>query len=131
MAKKATRKAGSRKAPRAKVIAGPDERAVLEVPAPAPLSAVIGQQRAVARLEEAMASGRLHHAWIFHGPEGVGKFTTALAWAALLLDPTTAERVLGQIQTQVQKTPFSFLQRAESDNVDWRSGETYRGAFPY
>ncbi len=90
MAKKATRKAGSRKAPRAKVIAGPDERAVLEVPAPVPLSAVIGQQRAVARLEEAMASGRLHHAWIFHGPEGVGKFTTALAWAALLLDPTTA-----------------------------------------
>lgn len=28
-----------------------------------------------------------------------------------------AERVLGQIQTQVQKTPFSFLQRAESDNL--------------
>jgi flagellar motor switch protein FliG len=33
------------------------------------------------------------------------------------LDPKVAERVLGQIQTQVQKTPFSFLQRAESDNL--------------
>ena len=33
------------------------------------------------------------------------------------LDPKTAERVLAQIQTQVQKTPFSFLQRAESDNL--------------
>lgn len=33
------------------------------------------------------------------------------------LDPTTAERLLSQIQTQVQKTPFSFLQRAESDNL--------------
>jgi len=33
------------------------------------------------------------------------------------LDPKTAERVLAQIQTQVQKTPFSFLQRAESENL--------------
>lgn len=33
------------------------------------------------------------------------------------LDPGIAERVLGQIQTQVQKTPFSFLQRAESENL--------------
>jgi len=33
------------------------------------------------------------------------------------LDPKVAERVLAQIQTQVQKTPFSFLQRAESDNL--------------
>lgn len=33
------------------------------------------------------------------------------------LDPTMADRVLGQIQTQVQKTPFSFLQRAESENL--------------
>lgn len=33
------------------------------------------------------------------------------------LDPKTAERVLQQIQTQVQKKPFSFLQRAESENL--------------
>lgn len=33
------------------------------------------------------------------------------------LDPNVAERLLSQIQTQVQKTPFSFLQRAESDNL--------------
>lgn len=33
------------------------------------------------------------------------------------LDPKVAERVLQQIQTQVQKKPFSFLQRAESDNL--------------
>lgn len=33
------------------------------------------------------------------------------------MDPKLAERVLGQIQTQVQKTPFSFLQRAESENL--------------
>jgi flagellar motor switch protein FliG len=33
------------------------------------------------------------------------------------MDPTKADRVLQQIQTQVQKTPFAFLQRAESENV--------------
>ena len=33
------------------------------------------------------------------------------------LDPKIAERVLQQIQTQVQKTPFAFLQRAESENL--------------
>ena len=33
------------------------------------------------------------------------------------LDPKQAERVLQQIQTQVQKTPFAFLQKAESENL--------------
>ena len=33
------------------------------------------------------------------------------------MDPKQAERVLAQIQTQVQRTPFAFLQRAESENL--------------
>ncbi|MFG0327926.1 MAG: flagellar motor switch protein FliG [Phycisphaerales bacterium JB037] len=33
------------------------------------------------------------------------------------MDPKQAERILGQIQTQVQKTPFAFLQKAESENL--------------
>jgi len=33
------------------------------------------------------------------------------------MDNKAAERMLGQIQTQVQKTPFAFLQRAESENL--------------
>jgi len=33
------------------------------------------------------------------------------------LDSKTAEKVLARIQTQVQKTPFSFLQKAESENL--------------
>ncbi|MEM0983803.1 MAG: flagellar motor switch protein FliG [Planctomycetota bacterium] len=33
------------------------------------------------------------------------------------LDPKLADRIISQIQTQVQKTPFSFLQRAESENL--------------
>jgi flagellar motor switch protein FliG len=33
------------------------------------------------------------------------------------LDPKEAEKVLSKIQTHVQKTPFSFLQKAESENL--------------
>lgn len=33
------------------------------------------------------------------------------------LEPGVADRVLQQIQTQVQKTPFAFLQKAESENL--------------
>ncbi len=33
------------------------------------------------------------------------------------LDPSEAERILQQIQTQVRKTPFSFLQKAETQNL--------------
>lgn len=96
MAKKVTKKSAAKKPPKAKVMGGPpEERAVLELPAPVPLASIIGQDRAIGQLQDAMASGRLHHAWIFHGPEGVGKFTAALAWAALLLDPTTAKELSG------------------------------------
>jgi DNA polymerase-3 subunit delta' len=53
------------------------------------LSGIIGQDRAVGVLRTAAAAGRVHHAWIFHGPVGVGKFTAALAFAADLLDPAS------------------------------------------
>ncbi|MCA9281360.1 MAG: flagellar motor switch protein FliG [Phycisphaeraceae bacterium] len=33
------------------------------------------------------------------------------------MDPKVADRILGQIQTQVQKTPFAFLQKAEAENL--------------
>lgn len=33
------------------------------------------------------------------------------------MDPKEADKVLSQIQTQVQRKPFSFLQRAESENL--------------
>jgi hypothetical protein len=33
------------------------------------------------------------------------------------MDPGAADRILSQIQTQVQKTPFSFLQKADSENL--------------
>ena len=45
-------------------------------------SDILGQDAVLAMLREAEASGTLHHALAFVGPEGVGKRTTALALAA-------------------------------------------------
>ncbi len=66
-------------------------------PAPPPerltrLDQLIGQRGARRVLQAALRSGRVHHAWIFHGPQGIGKFTAAYAFAAALLDSTTAAR---------------------------------------
>ena len=46
---------------------------------------ILGQDAAIGRIRSALAGGRMHHAWILHGPEGVGKFTTAMALARILL----------------------------------------------
>ena len=45
---------------------------------------VIGQERAVETLQRALVSGRVAHAYLFHGPDGVGKRAAALAFAQAL-----------------------------------------------
>ncbi|MFK7759883.1 MAG: AAA family ATPase [Phycisphaerales bacterium] len=64
---------------------------------PIPLGSVIGQHHAIDILNRSMQSGRVHHAWIFHGPAGVGKFTAAVSWASTILDPTSAPDLSGNI----------------------------------
>lgn len=59
------------------------------------LSGVLGQGRAVETLRASLVGGRVHHAWVFTGPMGVGKRTAAEAFAAALLDPTTAPDLAG------------------------------------
>jgi DNA polymerase-3 subunit delta' len=55
---------------------------------------ILGQPRAVQAMGRALCSGRMHHAWIFHGPRGTGKFRAAEALARILLDPaSTAEHL--------------------------------------
>ena len=51
---------------------------------------ILGQPRAVTAMGRALNSGRMHHAWIFHGPRGTGKFRAAEALARILLDPASA-----------------------------------------
>lgn len=38
---------------------------------------LIGQDVAAKELTDAFASGRMHHGWLLHGPEGIGKATLA------------------------------------------------------
>jgi DNA polymerase III subunit delta' len=99
VAKKPADRAKAPKAPR-EVEIKPDKRppAVAAAPAPLRLGRVLGQDRAVATLRSAVQSGRIHHAWIFHGPVGVGKFTTALALAAVILDPSSQPDLAGVIE---------------------------------
>ncbi len=70
-------------------------RTRLETPRPIPLDLVLGQRRAHTIMDATLRSGRVHHAWIFHGPSGVGKFTSALAFAGVLLDPTSEVGLTG------------------------------------
>jgi len=55
---------------------------------------LLGLERAFGTLGSALASGHCPHAWIFHGPSGIGKCTAALRFAAVLVDPqsSAAER---------------------------------------
>lgn len=57
------------------------------------LDRIIGQEHAVALLRRILASGRVPHAFLFHGPAAVGKWTTVLAFARALLcaSPGAAE----------------------------------------
>ena len=53
-------------------------------PSPRENSILIGQDNAERAVLEALAGGRLHHAWLITGPEGVGKATLAYRFARRL-----------------------------------------------
>ena len=57
------------------------------MPAPEPRAnpVLLGHEAAEATLLEAMRAGRLHHAWLITGPDGVGKATLAYRFARFLL----------------------------------------------
>jgi DNA polymerase-3 subunit delta' len=79
----------------------PDEPDRLEgFSAPREVNELFGHGAAVAEFDAALASGRLHHAWLIVGPEGVGKATLAyyLAREVLALGEggsLTSARALG------------------------------------
>ena len=54
---------------------------------------LVGQQAAEAELAAALTSGRMHHAWLLTGLEGIGKATLVYRFARAAL-ASTAERAL-------------------------------------
>ncbi len=63
------------------------------------LTDVTGQAGAVSRLQRALDQGRVPHAYLFEGPDGVGKKTTALALGQALLCPERPGLGCGQCTT--------------------------------
>lgn len=55
------------------------------------MTSILAQHSALRTLQGVLRQRRVPHAWIFHGPFGVGKFTAAVEFARLLLDPTTTD----------------------------------------
>lgn len=76
-----------------------------------PLEEILGQDRAVAQLRAAVAADRVHHAWIFHGPAGVGKCSAAIGFGAMLLDPTTSPDLAGVLKADPD-SPTQRMARA-------------------
>jgi DNA polymerase-3 subunit delta' len=57
---------------------------------PREIDLLFGHEAALSEFHDALASGRLHHAWLIVGPEGVGKATLAYRFARTVL--TEGER---------------------------------------
>ena len=56
---------------------------------------IFGHADAMSTLKDVFQSGRIHHAWIFSGPSGVGKCTLAEQFASVILDPKRSIDLLG------------------------------------
>ncbi|WP_038034331.1 DNA polymerase III subunit delta' [Thermopetrobacter sp. TC1] len=65
--------------------AAQEKTAVPDIPHPAEMTVLVGHLKAEARMLSALRSGRLHHAWLLSGPEGIGKATLAWRFARYLL----------------------------------------------
>lgn len=64
---------------------------------------ILGQGRAVETLLAGLRSGRFAHAWIFAGPRGVGKFTTAVELARIVLDPVAGPDDGGDLDAETSR----------------------------
>jgi hypothetical protein len=66
-----------------------------ELPEFLPWSGIAGHGRVVARLRQAADEDRPHHAYLIHGPSGIGKATVARTFAQALLCEAPAGRPCG------------------------------------
>ena len=74
------------------------------------MASILGQSPALETLTAALRSGRFPHAWIFFGPRGVGKFTTAIELAKVLLDPQARRDGTGSIAADPASEVSRFVE---------------------
>lgn len=89
---------------------------------------VIGQQHIVNTLRNALTAGKVAHAYLFAGPRGTGKTTTArlLAKAVNCTDPDPAKRPCGQCERCLAVNQGRFMDLIEIDAASNTSVEDVR-----
>ncbi|HVB10133.1 MAG TPA: DNA polymerase III subunit gamma/tau, partial [Bacillota bacterium] len=89
---------------------------------------VVGQEHVTRTLKNALATGRLHHAYLFCGPRGTGKTSVAriLAQAANCLDPRDGEPC-GVCANCAAIAAERFLDLQEIDGASNRGIDEVRG----
>jgi DNA polymerase-3 subunit delta' len=93
--------------------APPEANRLEPFPHPRETATVFGHDAAERRFLDAWATGRLHHAWMIRGPQGVGKATFAYRIAlAVLVHGDTAPETLDVPESH----PVARLVRAQSES---------------
>ena len=75
------------RAPLQEIEALPESDRLEGFPHPRATAQLFGHETAEGTLGDAFRSGRMHHAWLVRGPEGIGKATLAYRMARLALSP--------------------------------------------
>ncbi|WP_420137088.1 DNA polymerase III subunit delta' [Sphingomonas sp.] len=75
---------------------------------------IVGHDDAIAAFVDAARSGRMHHAWLLAGPQGVGKATVAFAAARWLLASAAGPKPSGDRLDVAETHPVAALLEAGS-----------------
>src|SRR5206468_2200618 len=85
-----------------------------DFPHPRETRALVGHDAVQTMLADALASGRMHHAWILSGPAGIGKATLAYQFARLALARPGEHDLFGRGLTIEPDSPTDRQVRALS-----------------